>query len=316
MANKASSRMKQTLIIAALCCLTVMVHGHGALTDPPVRPVTSSYYNLLPPGMRTLSEYELQRYPLEFIRQVYGEEGVRNFPQAYSLPCRGIPFSGQNVSRFRVGQSIPMRWRMDAPHQGICEIRLFVGNQMTTLSSTSCARSEGISGVDIRMPNVGDSCRVAGTCFLQFWWDRTVNDESYSNCVDFLIENSSGGDGNVVTTVIQTDVIPVGTIPPPITPPATTTVSGTTSAALATTRSKHYYDKPTKTSSAGSSSSATGQQTDPDEAECTHGNQKCCGTDQEFCTCLFGKWQAPRPLILSKEYKCKSWGNYVTVERV
>jgi len=108
-------------------------------------------------------------------------------------PCAGNP-AGPVQSKFKSGETIPIKWKITAAHRGPCTVQLSVTGQDTDFKDlkkfNNCADTNGDFSDTVNLPK-GVSC---DKCTIRWKWDAQLTNELYLNCADISIGN---GDNKV-----------------------------------------------------------------------------------------------------------------------
>jgi len=105
-------------------------------------------------------------------------------------PCAGNP-AGPVQSKFKSGETIPIKWKITAAHRGPCTVQLSITGKDTDFKNLkkfdNCADTNGDFSDTVDLPK-GVSC---DKCTLRWRWDAQLTNELYLNCADISI-----GEGN------------------------------------------------------------------------------------------------------------------------
>lgn len=173
-------------MISSLLSIITTIVAHGYLSNLNIRPITSEFREKLPEAMRALSDFELQRYPFEYISQHFNRS---NFPDVFTLPCRGLE-SMVMPMELNARDSVDVEWTIDAVHPGTCTIRCFNASNEPVSDEyliENCGSAIGAFSQTIRIPD-GSACKDQEEgCYIQWFWSTHSNNETYSNCADFVV---------------------------------------------------------------------------------------------------------------------------------
>ncbi|KAL1741595.1 hypothetical protein HDZ31DRAFT_6563, partial [Schizophyllum fasciatum] len=123
--------------------------------------------------------------------------------------CKGYQFDDNkaNVQTYSLGEKIPMVVEIRAPHTGNANVSIVdtasnsvIGDALISwdvYASTSTGVTKDQTNFDITMPeDLGGKCTNAGDCVIQWFWDAPEIDQTYEDCVDFVVGGSGSGSGS------------------------------------------------------------------------------------------------------------------------
>ncbi|KAF2645192.1 hypothetical protein P280DRAFT_115023 [Massarina eburnea CBS 473.64] len=115
--------------------------------------------------------------------------------------CKGAQFEDNqnNVQTFAPGQKVAFKAQLPIPHEGPCNVSIIntatntqVGRSLLVFDSYADENLAQLppnnTAFSVTMPqNLGTSCQVPGECTMQWFWFGTSAQQTYENCVDFVM---------------------------------------------------------------------------------------------------------------------------------
>lgn len=123
-------------------------------------------------------------------------------PQGNLFLCRGATFidNVNPVQRLSPGSVVDFKAEISIPHEGPCNVSIVdttsntvIGDpliEFDTYADESLARlPANNTAFSITMPQLGaNQCTEAGDCVLQWFWFGSRAQQTYENCVDFVMQ--------------------------------------------------------------------------------------------------------------------------------
>lgn len=167
--------------------------AHGNIVSPPVRlagPVTQQVCGA--PAVAALQADETG--PIENIAS-------NGSPDCNLFLCKGVQFEDNqnNVQSFAPGEQVDFSAELPIPHEGPCNVSIvdmatntLVGAPLISFASyadeTLAQLPPNNTQFSVTMPeDLGARCQVPGECALQWFWFGTGAQQTYENCVDFVM---------------------------------------------------------------------------------------------------------------------------------
>lgn len=116
--------------------------------------------------------------------------------------CKGAQFADnqKNVQQFSAGQVVPFKAALPIPHEGPANVSIIDTATNTVIGlpliefDTYADENLAVlplnnTAFKVQMPTnlaVG-ACEVAGACTMQWFWFGTNAQQTYENCVDFVM---------------------------------------------------------------------------------------------------------------------------------
>ncbi|KAH7116251.1 hypothetical protein B0J11DRAFT_444153 [Dendryphion nanum] len=122
-------------------------------------------------------------------------------PNCNIFLCKGAQFADNqaNVQAFRAGQRVNFRAQLPIPHEGPANVSIIdtatntpVGLPLLEFDSYADENLAQLppnnTAFSVTMPtNLGTQCTVPGECTMQWFWFGTNAQQTYENCVDFVM---------------------------------------------------------------------------------------------------------------------------------
>ena len=167
--------------------------AHGAITSPPVRlpgPVTQQVCGA--PAVAALEADSTG--PIENIAS-------NGAPDCNLFLCKGVQFEDNqnNVQTFAPGEQVAFSAELPIPHEGPCNVSIvdtatntLVGEPLISFASyadeTLAQLPKNNTQFSVTMPaDLGTKCQQPGECTMQWFWFGTGAQQTYENCVDFVM---------------------------------------------------------------------------------------------------------------------------------
>ncbi|KAK2021569.1 hypothetical protein LX32DRAFT_243162, partial [Colletotrichum zoysiae] len=216
--------------ILAVLSFVAAVSAHGKVTSPPPRVAGEAFKAACG---NTLFNTE-KSDPFGNIQGLAQQAGAGLDASRCDLAlCKGYQFADNaaNVQRFAPGQKVDFQVEIRAPHTGTANVSVVdtstnsvVGAPLisfTNYASTKTGVAANNTAFSVTLPaSLPASCRTAGVCVLQWWWDSREAGQTYMSCVDFT---SSAGSGSppaaaapapsAAATTLLTSAVPAATKP-------------------------------------------------------------------------------------------------------
>ncbi|KAJ4352334.1 uncharacterized protein N0V89_007682 [Didymosphaeria variabile] len=167
--------------------------AHGNIVSPPVRlpgPVTQQVC-----GADTVSALTADETgPLENIPS-------NGAPDCNVFLCKGVQFEDNqnNVQAFAPGEQVDFAAELPIPHEGPCNVSVvdlatntLVGQPLISFASYADENLAQLplnnTQFSVTMPtDLGTQCQQPGECAMQWFWFGTNAQQTYENCVDFVM---------------------------------------------------------------------------------------------------------------------------------
>jgi hypothetical protein len=185
--------MRFTTTLFGLAALTASVAAHGNVTSPPARQPGPAMAAAC--GQDAVAAIEADGTgPLENIPS-NGDANCNIFL------CKGAQFADNRnkVQNFTAGQVINFKADIPIPHEGPANVSIIdtktntaIGEPLITFASYADEKLAKLpannTNFNVTMPaDLGTSCQVAGECVMQWFWFGTSAQQTYENCVDFVM---------------------------------------------------------------------------------------------------------------------------------
>ncbi|KAF1993510.1 hypothetical protein P154DRAFT_449981 [Amniculicola lignicola CBS 123094] len=178
--------------IIASTLFTATVFGHGNITSPPARQPGPAMAKVC--GAAAVSAIMADGTgPLEGIQS-------NGSPQCNIGLCKGAQFADNKalVQKYAPGQVVQMTAVLPIPHEGPCNISVVNTKTNTIMETMLVFDSYADENLAVLPPNntnfavtmptdLGTACSVAGACVMQWFWFGTAAQQTYENCVDFVM---------------------------------------------------------------------------------------------------------------------------------
>ncbi|KAF2793189.1 hypothetical protein K505DRAFT_244985 [Melanomma pulvis-pyrius CBS 109.77] len=180
-----------TFFSTALFTATALAHGN--ITSPPARQPGPAMQAAC--GAAAVSAILADGTgPLENILS-------NGSPDCNIFLCKGAQFADNQalVQTFTAGQVVPFKAQLPIPHEGPANVSIIdtasntvVGLPLiefdTYADEALAVLPPNNTAFSVKMPtNLAGSCEVAGECVLQWFWFGTSAQQTYENCVDFVM---------------------------------------------------------------------------------------------------------------------------------
>ncbi|KAL1734440.1 hypothetical protein EV714DRAFT_281183 [Schizophyllum commune] len=193
---------------SVLLALAARVVAHGKLTSPAPRSDTVGEAFGAACGQQMLSQVTSDPYGnFQGEMQVAGSDF--DATKCNVGLCKGYQFADNqaNVQTYTLGQTIPMVVEIRAPHTGNANVSIVDTTSNTVIgdaliswdvyASTATGVTADQTNFDITIPeDLGGKCTTAGDCVIQWFWDAPEIDQTYEDCVDFVVGGSGSGSGS------------------------------------------------------------------------------------------------------------------------
>ncbi|KAK7956245.1 uncharacterized protein PG986_005467 [Apiospora aurea] len=112
--------------------------------------------------------------------------------------CKGFQFddNSANVQSYTVGEKVPIKFDLRAPHTGTANISIHHRHPLKTydtFASNSAPQAADEKSVTVTIPDLGGKCTTAGECVIQHYWDARSIDQTYESCIDFTVGGGGAG---------------------------------------------------------------------------------------------------------------------------
>ncbi|KAK2061102.1 hypothetical protein LY76DRAFT_682300 [Colletotrichum caudatum] len=218
--------------ILAVLSFVAAVSAHGKVTSPPPRVAGEAFKAACG---NTLFNTE-KSDPFGNIQGLAQQAGGGLDASRCDLAlCKGYQLADNaaNVQSFAPGQKVDFRVEIRAPHTGVANVSIVetatnsaVGPPLisfTNYASTKTGVAANNTAFSVTLPaSLPASCRTAGACVLQWWWDSREAGQTYMSCVDFTSSGSGSGSGSPApappaaaapATTLLTSSVPAATKP-------------------------------------------------------------------------------------------------------
>ncbi|KAF8699950.1 Lytic polysaccharide mono-oxygenase, cellulose-degrading, partial [Rhizoctonia solani] len=192
--------------VAALTFVSALVGqamGHGLVSSPPIRQPGDAFKANCGDQMF----YNVNSDPAGNIQQLNQLKATSFSASSCNLNlCKGLQFadvSAANIQSWTVGQVVPIKVDIRAPHTGSANVSIIdtttntmIGSPLKTwdvYASVSAPITADQTSFSVTIPDLGGKCKTAGDCVLQWWWDAPSIDQTYESCVDFTLGGSGSG---------------------------------------------------------------------------------------------------------------------------
>ena len=115
--------------------------------------------------------------------------------------CKGAQFADnqKNVQTFAPGQKVAFNAQLPIPHEGPCNVSIIntatnkaIGQPLLVFDSYADEKLAQLppnnTAFSVTMPqNLGAACQKPGECTMQWFWFGTSAQQTYENCVDFVM---------------------------------------------------------------------------------------------------------------------------------
>jgi hypothetical protein len=115
--------------------------------------------------------------------------------------CKGAQFEDNlaNVQEFAPGEVVPFKAQLPIPHEGPCNVSIIdtatntqVGQPLLVFDSYADENLAQLpannTAFSVTMPaDLGTQCQTPGECTIQWFWFGTSAQQTYENCVDFVM---------------------------------------------------------------------------------------------------------------------------------
>jgi hypothetical protein len=198
-----------TFFSTALFAATALAHGN--ITSPPARqpgPAMAAVCGqpavaaILADGTGPLGESSASTY-LTHITNITSENIPSNGnPNCNIFMCKGAQFADNqnNVQQFSAGQVVPFKAVLPIPHEGPANVSIIDTASNTVIGlpliefDTYADENLAVlplnnTAFSVQMPTnlAAGACEVAGACTMQWFWFGTNAQQTYENCVDFVM---------------------------------------------------------------------------------------------------------------------------------
>ncbi|CAE6405754.1 unnamed protein product [Rhizoctonia solani] len=214
--------------ITFVSALVGQAMGHGLVTSPPIRQPGDAFKANCGEQMF----YNVESDPAGNIQQLNQLKATSFSASSCNLNlCKGLQFadvSTANIQTWTAGQVVPIKVDIRAPHTGSANVSIIdtatntmIGTPLKTwdvYASVSAPITADQTDFSVTIPDLGDKCKTAGACVLQWWWDAPSITQTYESCVDFT--QSGSGAGTPSTPSGTSTSAPVATSAPATSVPA------------------------------------------------------------------------------------------------
>ncbi|KAF9739688.1 hypothetical protein PMIN02_012377 [Paraphaeosphaeria minitans] len=167
--------------------------AHGNIVSPPVRQAGAVTQQVC--GAQAVSALTSDiTGPLENVAS-------NGSPDCNIFLCKGIQFEDNqnNVQEFATGEQVDFAAEIPIPHEGPCNVSVvdlatntLVGQPLISFASYA---DEALAQLplnntqfSVTMPtDLGTQCQQPGECALQWFWFGTNAQQTYEDCVDFVV---------------------------------------------------------------------------------------------------------------------------------
>ncbi|KAG9231084.1 hypothetical protein BJ875DRAFT_407635 [Amylocarpus encephaloides] len=191
--------------LTTLACLASTALSHGVITKPTPRGPGAASLAACGPSVTNNIKGDLTSH-VEDLPEAAAKDSLYQGAAACNLwLCRGLQFADntKNVQNWMVGQKVPIEVNIRIRHVGIANVSIidtksdkYVKGGEGLLVWSKGYADESVRGslpanqtmFDVVVPDLGESCKVAGECVLQWWWYGTKARQTYESCIDFVIQ--------------------------------------------------------------------------------------------------------------------------------
>ena len=231
-------------ILLALAGLLYSVSAHGFIVSPSPRTPGEAYQAACGNTLYNNQKSD-PAGPIELLMQ--SASSITDAAKCHLWLCKGYQFDDNtaNVHTYSLGETIPMKVEIRAPHTGHANVSIVNTKKNTVIgtalkswesyASTATGVTADETSFDITMPTELEGCETAGDCLIQwFWYAPPGVDQTYEGCIDFVVRGSGNtpkppATSSTTVTKPTTSAVPTYTAEPNAgAAPATTEVPATT----------------------------------------------------------------------------------------
>lgn len=188
---------------ATILALASMAYGHGVISSPEPRRPGPAYAASC--GQQAANNMGNPQGNVQGILQIAQNQQDYDPATCNLWLCKGFKFDDNTakVQSYTVGQVVPMRITIGAPHTGVMNVSVVSTSSNSVIGSPLISQTDYASNshtippentaFDVTIPDVGSQCSTPGACVLQWFWDAADISQTYEDCVDFTIGGGSGG---------------------------------------------------------------------------------------------------------------------------
>ncbi|KAF2179486.1 hypothetical protein K469DRAFT_674017 [Zopfia rhizophila CBS 207.26] len=182
-----------SLLSLAATLFTTSAFAHGNVTSPPARLPGPAMRQACGAGAVSAVQSDFTG-PLENIPS-------NGAPDCNTFLCKGQQFADNqaNVQAFSAGQVVDFEVQLPIPHEGPCNVSIVdtatntvVGDPLIEFASYAdenlAVLPANNTQFSVQMPaDLGGKCTVEGECVMQWFWFGTNAQQTYEDCVDFVM---------------------------------------------------------------------------------------------------------------------------------